>query len=249
MLIISNLEYHFVFLMNVYIQFSLSVVSDSLQPHGLHHARLSCLSLTPRACSNSCPLSQWCHPTILSSFIPFSSCLQSAPASGTFLMSQFFASRGQSIEVLAFASVHSMNIQNWFPLGLTGLISLQSKKLSIISSTTVQNHRYFNTQSSLWSNSHILPYLTTGKTIAFIRWNFASTVMSLLFNMLFRFVISFLARSKHVFISWLQSSSAVILEPKGIKSCTGSPSICHEIMGPDAMILCLKLNIAFPIKY
>ena len=183
-------------------------MSDSLQPHGLQHARLPCPSLTPRACSNSCPSSQWCHPTILFSVVPFSSCLQSAPASETFLMSQFFAFGGQSIEVLAFSSVLPMNIQNWFPLGLTGLISLQSKGLSIISRTTVQKHQYFDTQPSLWSSSHIRPYLTTGKTIALIRWNFVGKVTSLLFNMLCRFVISFLAKSKHLFISWLQSPSA-----------------------------------------
>ena len=111
------------------VQFSHSVVSNSLQPHGLQHTRLSCPSPTPRACSRSCPLSRWCHPTISSSVVPFSSCLQSFPASGSFPMSQFFPSGGQSIGVLASASVFSMNIQDWLPLGLTGLISLQSKGL------------------------------------------------------------------------------------------------------------------------
>ena len=103
------------------VQFSHSVVSDSLRPHGLPHARLPSPSPTPGACSNSCPLSWWCHPTILSSVIPFSSCLQSCPASGSFLMSQFFESGGQSIGVSASASVLPVNIQAWFPLGLTGL--------------------------------------------------------------------------------------------------------------------------------
>ena len=106
-------------------QSSHSVVSDSLQPHGLQHTRLPCPSPTPRACSNSCPLSLWCHPTISPSVIPFSSHLQSFPASGSLPMSQFFTSRGQSIETSA--SVLPMNIQGWYPLGLTGLISLQSK--------------------------------------------------------------------------------------------------------------------------
>ena len=106
------------------VQFSRSVMSDSLGPHGLQHARLPCPSQTPRACSNSCPLSQWCHPTI-SSVIPFSSCLQSFPASGSFPMSQFFTSGGQSIGISGSASVLQMNIQDWFPLGLIGLISLQ----------------------------------------------------------------------------------------------------------------------------
>ena len=102
-------------------------MSNSLRPHGLQHARLPCPSPTPRARSNSCPLSRWCHPTISSSVIPFSSCLQSFPASGSFPMSQFFAAGGQSIGASASASVLPMNIQRWFPVGLTGLISLQSK--------------------------------------------------------------------------------------------------------------------------
>ena len=138
------------------VQFSCSVVSDSLLPHGLQHARLSYPSPTPRACSNSCPLSHWCHPTISSSVVPFSSCLQSFPASGSFQMSQFFTSGDQSIGVSTSASVLPMNIQDWFPLGWTGWISLQSKRLSrVFSNTTVQNHQFFGAQLSLWSNSHI----------------------------------------------------------------------------------------------
>ena len=109
--------------------FSHSVVSDSLWPHGLQHARLPCPSPTPGACSNSCPLSRWCDPTISSSVIPFSSCLQSFLASGSFLMSQPFASHGQSIRASTLAPVPSMNIQDWFPLGWTGWISLLSKGL------------------------------------------------------------------------------------------------------------------------
>ena len=127
-----------------------SVVSNSLQPHGLLHARLPCPPPTPEACSNSCPSSWWCHPTISSSVIPFASCLQSFPASGSFLMSQFFASGGQCIGASASAPVLPMNIQDWFLLGLTGLISLQSKGLSrVFCSTTVQKHQFFSTQSSL----------------------------------------------------------------------------------------------------
>ena len=113
----------------VSVQFSCSVMSDSLQPHEVQYARLPCPSPTPGACSNSCLLSQWCHPTISSSVVPFSSCLQSFPASGSFQLSQFFASGGQSIGVSA--SVLPMNIQDWFPLGLTGLISFQSKRLIV----------------------------------------------------------------------------------------------------------------------
>ena len=136
-------------------QFSRSVMSDSLQPHELQHARLPCPSPTLGACSNSCPLSWWCHPTISSSVVPFSSCLQSFPASGSFPMSQFFASGGQSIGLSASASVLPKNIQDWFPLGWTGLPSLQSKGLSrVFSNTTVQKHQCFGAQFSLWSNSH-----------------------------------------------------------------------------------------------
>ena len=111
-------------------QFSRSVVSDSLQPHGLQHSRLPCPSPTPGAYSNSCPLSRWCYPTVSSSVIPFSSCLQSFPASGSFQMSQLFAWGGQSTGVSASASVLPMNTQDWFSLGWTGWISLQSKGLS-----------------------------------------------------------------------------------------------------------------------
>ena len=129
--------------------FSCSVVSDSLWPHGLQHTRLPCPSPTPRVYSNSCPSSRWCHPTISSSVVPFSSHLQSFP-SGSFPMSQFFIQGGQSIGVSASASVLPMNIQDWFPLGLTGLISLQYKGLSrVCSNTTVQKHQFFSPQLSL----------------------------------------------------------------------------------------------------
>ena len=122
------------------LQFS-SVMSESLQPHGLQHASLPSPSPTSRACSNSGPLSQWCHPTISSSVVPFSSCLQSFPASGSFAMSQFFASGGWSIGISALISVLPMTIQDWFPLGWTGLISLEPKGLSrVFSKTTVQKH-------------------------------------------------------------------------------------------------------------
>jgi len=153
------------------VQFSCSVMSDSLQPYGLQHSRLPCPS-TPGVYSNSCPSSWWCHPTISSSVIPFSSHLQYFPASGSFQMNQFFASDGQSIGVSASASVLPMNIQDWFPLGWTGWLSLQSKGLSrVFTNTTVQEHQFFSTQLSLWSNSSH-PYMTTGKTIALTRRTF-----------------------------------------------------------------------------
>ena len=138
------------------VQFSHSVMSNSLWTHGLQHDRLPCPSPTPGACSNSCPSSQWCHPTSSSSVVPLSSCLQSSLASGSFQMNQFFASSGQNIEASASTSVLPMNIQAWSPLEWTGLISSQSKALSrVFSNTTVQKHQFFGTQLSLWSNSHI----------------------------------------------------------------------------------------------
>ena len=134
--------------------FSHSVLSDSLRPHGLQHARLPCPSLSPGACLNSCPLSQWCHPTISSSVI----CPQFFSPSGSFPMSWLFPSGGQSIG--ASASVLPMNIQGWFPLGLIGLISLQPKVLSrVFSSITVQKHQFFGVHPCLWSNSHICQWL------------------------------------------------------------------------------------------
>ena len=189
-------------------QFSCSVVPNSLWPHELQHARPPCPSPTPRVYPNSCPSSRWCQPAISSSVMPFSSCLQSFAASGSFPVSQLFAWSGQSIGVLASKSVLPMNTQDWSPLGWTGSVSLQSKGLSIVfSNTTVQKHQFFYTQLSLH------PYMTTGKIIALIRWNFVGKMMSLLLNMQSRLVITFLPRSKRLLISWLQSPSAVILEP------------------------------------
>ena len=142
------------------VQFSCLVMSDSLQRHGLQHARLPCPSPTPRVCSNSCPKSSWCHPTISSSDVPFSSCLQSFPASRSFPMGQVFISSGKSIEASASAPVLPMNTQDWSPLGWTGWISLQSNGLSrVFSNTTLQKHRFFSPQLSLWSNSHIDTWL------------------------------------------------------------------------------------------
>ena len=173
-------------------------MSDSLWSHRLQHARLPGQSPTPRACSNSCTLSWWYHPTISSSVVRFSSCLQSFQATGSFPMSQFFASDGQSFGVLASVSVLPMNSQDWFPLGLTGLISLLSRGLSrVFSNITVQKHQFFSAQLSWWSNSHIYTWLLK-KMIALTRQTFVSKVMSLLFNMLSKLVIAFLPRSKHL---------------------------------------------------
>ena len=187
---------------------------------------------------NSCPLSRWCHPTILSSVIPFSSCPQSFPASGSFLRSWLFVSGGQSIGVSASASVLLMNIQDWFPLGLVW--SPCCPRDSQESSPTPQLESINSPALNLFIVQLSHPYMITRETVALTRWTFVGKVMSLLFHMLSRFVMAFLPRSKHLLIAWLQSPSAVILEPKKIKSVTISTlslSICHKVMGLDAMIL------------
>ena len=149
-------------------------MTNSLRPHRLQHIRLPCPSLSPGVCSNLCPSSQWCHPTISSSVTPFSSCPQSFPASGSFPISWLFTSSGQSIASSASASVFPMNMQGWFPLGLTGLISLLSKRLLTVSSSIiVQKHQFFGIQHPLWSNSHIHTWLlkkTIALTILTILW-------------------------------------------------------------------------------
>ena len=154
-------------------------------------------------------------------------------------MSQLLPSGGQNTGVSALTSVLPMNTQDQFLLGWTGWISLQSKgPLRVFSNTAVQKHQFFGVDFFVVQLSH--PYMTIGKTIALTRWTFVGKVMSLLFHMLSRLIITFLPRSKRLLISWLQSPSAVILEPRKIKSATVStisPSIYHEMMGPDAMIL------------
>ena len=197
-----------------------------------------CPSPTPGVHPNPCPLRWWCHPKISSSVVTFSSCPQSFPASGSFQMSQLFSSGGQSIGVWASTSVLPMNTQDLSPLGWTGWISIHSKWLLRVlqhhsSKASILKHSAFFTVQL----SH--PYMTTGKTIVLTRWRFVDKVMYLLFNMISRLVITFLPRSKRLLISWLQSPSAVILEPPKIKSdavSTVSPSISREMMGPDAMI-------------
>ena len=193
--------------------FSCLVVSDSLQPHGLQHARLLCHSPSPRAYSNSCPLSQWCHPAISSSVIPFSSCLQSLPESGSFQM-RALCIRWPKYWSFSF-SISPFNVysglisfrMDWLDLlavqgTLKSLLKHHSSKASIL-----QCSAFFIVQLS-----HL--YMTIGKTIALTSWIFEGKVMTLLFNMLSRFVITFLSRSKCLLNSWLQSLSAVILEPR-----------------------------------
>ena len=221
------------------VQLSCSVVSDSLRPHESQHARPPCPLPIPGIYPNSCPSSRWCHPAISSSVVPFSSCPQSLSASGSFPVSQLFAWGGQSTGVSASASVlpneHPGLISfrmDWLDLlavqgTLKSLLQHRSSKASIL-----QCSAFFTVQLS-----H--PYVTTRKTIDLTRQTFIGKVMSLLLNMLSRLVIIFLPRSKRLLISWLQSPSAVILEPKKASLTlvsTVSPSICHEVMGPDAMI-------------
>ena len=205
------------------VQFSCSVVSDSLPPHEPQHSRPPCPSPVPGVHLNPCPLCRWCHLTISSSVVPFSFCPQSFP-SGSFQMNQLSASGRQSIGVSASTSVPPMNTQD---LDWLDLLAVQGTLKSLLQHLTskasiIQCSAFFTAQLS-----H--PYMTTGKTIALTRHIFVGKVMSLLFNML-RLVITFLPRSKNLLISWLQSPSAVILEPREIKSATVStvsPSICH----------------------
>ena len=201
-------------------QFSRSVVSDSLRPHGLQHARLPYPLPTPGVYSNLCPLSRWCHPTISSSVAPFS-CLQSFPAWRSFQVSQFFTSGGQSIKSFSFIISPSNEY--------SGLISFKMDLLVLLAvQETLKNLlQHHSSKASILRCSAFFivqlshPYMTTGKTIALTRSTFVGKVMSLLFNILSRLVITFLPRSKCLLISWLQSPSAVILEPKKIQeSCS-----------------------------
>ena len=210
---------------------------DFLWPHGLQHTRLPCPLLSPRVCSNSCPLRQWCSLTTLSSATLFSFWLQSFPASESFPVSPLFPSCDQSIGVLASASVLPMNIQGWFPLGLTDLISWlvqrDSQKSSPAQLEIIRPSAFSTVQLSRL-------FMTPGRTIALARWTFVGKVMSLLYNRLSRCVIAFFPRSKCLLISRLQSLPAVILKPKKIKFVTVSTfssSICHEVMRLEAMNL------------
>ena len=217
---------------------------STLHSHGLQHARLLCPSLTPEACSNLCPSNQWWHLAISSSGIPFSSHLQSFPASGSFPMNQFFASGGQSIRV----SVQHQS-SNEYP----GLISLMDwLDLLAVQGTLKSLLQHHSSKASILQCSAFFiaqllhPYMTTGKAISLTRWIFVDKVMSLLFNMLSRLVIIFFPRSKRLLISWMQSPSAMILELSKIKSVTVSivfPSICHQYH-PNTNLLYISWIIA-----
>ena len=193
-------------------------MSSYLQPHGLQHTSFPCPSLSSWVCSDSSPLGWWCCLTLSCSAALFS-CLPSFPASGSFPVSQFFTSSGQSIGASVSALVLLMNIQDWSPLGWTGWISLQSQGLSRVLSTP----QVKSTSSSgliLLYGLILISIHDHWKTIALTRWTFVGRVMSLLFNMLSRLVITFLPRGNLLLISRLQSPSAMILEPKKIKSVT-----------------------------
>ena len=201
------------------IQFSRSVVSNSLRPYQPQHARPPCPSPTPRVYLNSCPLSQCCHPTISSSVVPFSSCLQSFATSGSFQMSQLFTSDGQEYWNFSFNINPSNEHQGLISFRMDGLdlLAVQGTLKSLL-----QHHS--SKVSILWRSAFFIvqlshPYMTSGKTIALTRQTFVGKVMSLLLNMLSRLVITFLPRSKHLLISWLQSPSAVILEHPKNKVC------------------------------
>ena len=194
--------------------FSCSVISNFLWPHGLQYPRHPLPSPSPRACSNSCPLSQWCHPTISSSVIPFSSCLQSFPASVSFQMSQLFTKD--------WSFSFSISPSNEY----SGLFSFRTDWLNLLAVQgtlkIILQHRS-SKASILWCSAFFMVqlshrYMTTSKTVVLTIWTFVHKVMSLLFKMLSRFVIAFLPRSKCLLILWLQSPSTVIFDPKKIKS-------------------------------
>ena len=192
-------------------------MSDSLPPHESQHTRPPCPSPTPGVHWDSRSSSQWCHPAISSSVVPFASCPQSLPAWGSFPMSQLFTWGSQSTGVSALASFLQKNTQGWCPLEWTGWISVQSKGLSrVFSNTTVQKHQKKAKsirRSAFFTVQLPHPYMTAGKTMFLTRRTFVGKVMSLLLNMLSSLVITFLPRSKRLLISWLQSPSAVILSP------------------------------------
>ena len=235
--------------------FSCQAVSNSLQPHGLQHIRLLCFSPSPGVCPSSCPLNWWCDPTVSSSVTLLSFCFQTFPASGSFLMSQLFASSGQSTGASDSASILPKSIQGWFPLRLTGLISLHSKGLS---KSLLQNHS--SKAPILWCSAFFIvqlspPYMTIRKTIASTIGFFVCKVMSLLLTHS-SFVIAFLPRSNCLLISWLQSPFKVILEPKKRKSVTTSTVFpfylpwndrtgCHDL----GFFLIFNFKLAFSLSF
>ena len=228
------------------VQFSHSVVSDSLWPHELQHARPPCPSPTPGVYSDSCPLSRWCHPATSSLSSPFPPAFNLSQHQGLF---KWVSCLHEVAKVLGSFSF-SISPSNEHP----GLISFRMDWLDLLAvqgtlKSLLQHH---SSKASILRRSAFFTvqpsrsYMNTGKTIALTRWTFVGNVMSLLFNMLSRLVITFLPRSKRLLVSWLHSPSAVILEPPKIKSLTVSPSIYHEVMGPDAKSLKWKRLLSKP---
>ena len=224
------------------VQFSCSVVSDSLESHGPQHARPPCPSPAPGVYSNSSPSSWWCHPTISSSVVPLSSCLQSLPASGYFPVSQLFTSGGQSI------GSFSVNISpsNEYP-GLTSF-SMDWLDLLAVQWTLKSLLQHHSSKASILRCSTFFivqlshPYMTTGKTIALTRWTFVDKVMSLLFSMLSRLVITFLPRSKYLLISWLQSPSAVHGVAKSWTWLSEHRSVFNPVGNLESWVLLLSAS-------
>ena len=209
------------------LQFSRSVMSNSLRPLELQHTRPPCPSPTPGVHPNSCASSQWCHPAISSSLVPFSSCSQSLPASQSFPMNQLFTWGGQSIGLSISPSSEPPGLVS-FRMDWLDLLAVQGTLKSLLqhhsSKASILRHSAFFTVQLLH------PYMTTEKTRALTRWTSVGKIMSLLFNMLSTLVTAFLPRSKCLLFSWLQSPYTVILEPRKIKSLTVSPTICREVM-------------------
>ena len=234
-------------------QFSQSVKSDPLWPHGLQHVRLPCPSQTPQACSNSCPLSWWCHPTILSCH-PLLLLPSIFPSIRIFSNESVLCIRWPKYWGFNFSISPSNEYSRLIPFRINwfDLFAVQGTLKSLLQHNSSK-------ASILWCSAFFMvqlshPNMTTGKTIALLRWSFvrkhrvgqdwSDLAMSLFINMVSSFVIAFLPRSKSLLISWLKSQSAVILEPPKIKSVTVSivsPSICHEVMGPDAMMLVFRM--------
>ena len=223
------------------IQFSRSVVSDNLRPHEPQHTRPPCPSPTAGVYPNPCPLSWWCHRTISSSVPPLFLLPSIFPSIRVFSNESALRIRWPKYWSFSF----NISPSNEYP----GLISFRMDWLNLLAvqgtlKSLLQHHssKASILQCSAFFRVHLShPYMTTGKTIALTRQTFVDKVMSLLFNILSRLVITFLPRNKCLLISWLQSPSAVILEPPKIKSATVSPSISHEVMGPDAMILVFRM--------
>ena len=221
------------------------VMSNSLRPPWLYYARIPCLSLSPRVCSNPCPLSWWCHLTISSSVCPFSFCFQPFPASRSFLMSQFFTWGGQSIGASVSASVLPINIQVLFPLWLTGLISLQSKLQE--SSSVPQVKSISSPHLAFLMVQFLYPFMTTGKTTALTVWIFVgkdADIICLCFFICCLFRHSFPSKEQVYFNFMASVSICSDFWAQESKICHCFPFICHEVIGPDAMIL-VFLNVEF----